>query len=71
MADARSLVATQAETVPPPEPTVPEPATPGARPGLRPTEGDLAGVVHRLKQLAEEVGGFDRLKELIDELQGP
>ena len=68
-ADPTTLVKTEAETVPPPGPTVPEPPANAQRQKNGKSRPDAVSVVHRLKQLADEVGGFNRLRELIDELE--
>ena len=67
--DPRSLAKTQAESVPPPGPTVPEPPRTAAGRGDAPAgSGDVASVLHRVKELAREVGGIDRLRQIIDEM---
>jgi hypothetical protein len=55
-ADPRELVLTEAEQAPPPEPTVPE---------LRVLEGEA---LREVKQLADRLGGLQRLRDLLDTL---
>ena len=54
----QELMMTQAETVPPPDVTVPEPPGPGADPQ----------VLAEVKQLAHRVGGLRALLDLVDAL---
>ncbi len=68
-ADPTTLVKTEAETVPPPEPTVPEPPASAQRQKNGKPQPDAVSVMQRIKQLADEVGGVERLRELIDELE--
>ena len=65
------LVMTQAEQVPPPEPTVPEPplsprkGSDGAPPGAGGADQDA---LLEVKRFAERIGGLHRLHKLVEEL---
>lgn len=52
------LVKTEAETVPPPDVTVPEPSSGSVEPAM----------IEEVKRLADRVGGLAKLRELVDRL---
>jgi hypothetical protein len=61
------LMKTEDQGVPPPEPTVPESGV-STGSGTVEKQGELLAVMSEVKSLAERVGGFEKLREIIDML---
>jgi len=68
--DPRKLVMTEAEPAPPPGPTVPEPRIEGADARApRDSAGRDTAALREVKQLADRLGGLERLQELLNVLR--